>query len=1029
MTDNPRIRQLLDALLESQSTPEEACASCPELLPKVRRRWKQLRHLQEDLDALFPASSGQGTSRRARQVPNDSLPEIPGYRVEGVLGNGGMGVVYRAWHERLHRSVALKMLLTGSHSLSTERDRFEREAEAVAALHHPNIVQIYDLGDVNGQPFFTMEYVDGGSLANAIQGIPQPAQSAAKLVATLADAIHAAHQRGIVHRDLKPGNVLLTSDGTPKVTDFGLAWRLEGDADLSLSGVPMGTPSYMSPCQARGDKSAMGPATDIWALGAILYELLTGRPPFRSDSAGATLHQVAYEDPVPPRRLNPQVPRDLQTIALKCLRKEPQNRYASAQALADDLRRFERGEPIKARPVGPVERAVRWVRRQPTLAGAIIVGAMLAAAFGATVVSWYVQRTATVAAAMAYAQADLNESQRLLDQGELQAASAVLGRAQERLAGYVSPGLLDRLTAAVNNVALVTRMDFIRMRRAILTNEDDELDTRQSNQDYEEAFRLAGWGADEVPAKIVAQRVNDSPARKFVIAALDDWAVCTPDQNRRARLLEIARLVDPDPWRDRARDPDPEAWVNLSRLAELTRAAPVTQESVQLLCALGSRLLAAGGTQDAVAYLRRVQQAHPADFYANNLLGTALIKANQYDEAVGYFRAALAVRPGSAVAWDNLGYAMLRLNRWNEARAAYEVSLQIEPDNGWSHLGLGEALRHQQLSNSAIEHLQLALRLIGPVSRIYSELAFALQQQERWDEAISHFRQAAALSPDMPWYQYDLGMALNRPSSQDEAIEYLRRTLALNPNYPEARRNLIRILLERGRVPELVAELQRATSDTALRAELRKVLARLGRYRELCAAWKEDLEAGPPNHDDWFGYAELCLFLDLKDEYLSHRDALLSQFGATTDPTVAERVGRACLLLTIPEVELKPAVALTDRAVAAGRAGYEYHYPFRLFAQGLARYRQGRFDDAVNLMTGEAAAVMGPCPRLVLAMAQFQKGRHEEARVNLAEAISSYDWSESKALDRDAWISHILRREAEALIGLNQPPVEIEKDQ
>jgi serine/threonine-protein kinase len=217
-----------------------------------------------------------------------------------------MGVVYRAFHLRLHRHVALKMLLVRAHALPADRERFEREAEAVAALRHPNIVQIYEVGDVSGQPYFTMELVEGGDLAEKIQGVPQPARQAAALVATLADAIHEAHQSGIVHRDLKPGNILLTEDGTPKVTDFGLARRLQGEGGLTLSGVPMGTPSYMAPEQARGDKGAVGPATDVYALGAILYELLTGRPPFRAESATATLQQVVADEPVPPARLNPK---------------------------------------------------------------------------------------------------------------------------------------------------------------------------------------------------------------------------------------------------------------------------------------------------------------------------------------------------------------------------------------------------------------------------------------------------------------------------------------------------------------------------------------------------------------------------------------------------------------------------------------------------------------------------------------------------------------------------------------------------
>src|SRR6516162_3873402 len=295
MTDDSRVQQLLDELVNSDATPEEVCATCPELLPVVRNRWWQMRRLRADLDALFPPPDVPSTKRDALSPPPPSdptaqpsgataLPQIPGYEVEAVLGRGGMGIVYQARHLRLNRPVALKMLLGGTHAGPRELERFLREAEAVAGLRHENIVRVYDVGDHDGRPYFTMEYVEGGSLAQKLAGAPQPAREAARLVATVAGAVRAAHQSGVVHRDLKPANVLLTADGTAKVSDFGLARRLEGGTALTQSGVVMGTPSYMAPEQARGQAQASGPAVDVYALGAILYELLTGRPPFRGET-------------------------------------------------------------------------------------------------------------------------------------------------------------------------------------------------------------------------------------------------------------------------------------------------------------------------------------------------------------------------------------------------------------------------------------------------------------------------------------------------------------------------------------------------------------------------------------------------------------------------------------------------------------------------------------------------------------------------------------------------------------------------
>jgi WD40 repeat protein/predicted Ser/Thr protein kinase len=306
-----------------------------------------------------------------------SLPQVPDYEVESVLGRGGMGVVYRARHLRLGRLVALKMTLAGSYAGPHERERFRREAEAVAALRHPNLVQVYDAGDWAGRPYITMELIEGGSLAQRLAGTPQPAREAAALLATLAEAVQVAHQGGIVHRDLKPANILLTADGTPKIADFGLARRLEGGAMLTQSGVLMGTPSYMAPEQARGQSRAVGPAADVYSLGAILYETLTGRPPFRAESAAETIHQLLTQDPVPPSRLNGKVPSALETICLMCLRKEPARRYASAAELSADLRRFLRHEPIMAKPIGPMGRLSHWVRRHPGLAASLSAVAVL----------------------------------------------------------------------------------------------------------------------------------------------------------------------------------------------------------------------------------------------------------------------------------------------------------------------------------------------------------------------------------------------------------------------------------------------------------------------------------------------------------------------------------------------------------------------------------------------------------------------------------------------------------------------------
>jgi tetratricopeptide (TPR) repeat protein len=327
--------------------------------------------------------------------PASAWPIIPGLELVELLGSGGMGVVFRARQATLDREVAVKLLRDGQHADFGHRERFLQEARAVARLHHPNLVQLYEFGELpalNGatsQPYLVLEYVSGGSLADRVRGSALPPREAAQLVETLAGAIHYAHQQGIIHRDLKPANVLL-SHQSPKVTDFGLAKFLQG-SDLTRSGHVIGTPSYIAPEQASGKSAPITPAVDVYGLGAILYEALTGRPPFAAETIDATLSLVRQEDPVPPRRLQPTVTRDLETICLKCLRKEPGRRYATALDLADDLGRFQEGKPVRARPVGVTEGAIRWCRRKPAVAG-LLAALMLVFVCGCAGVLWQWQR-------------------------------------------------------------------------------------------------------------------------------------------------------------------------------------------------------------------------------------------------------------------------------------------------------------------------------------------------------------------------------------------------------------------------------------------------------------------------------------------------------------------------------------------------------------------------------------------------------------------------------------------------------------
>ncbi len=344
-----------------------------------------------------------------------------GYEVLGELGRGGMGIVYLTRRIMLNRLCAVKMILGGAHAGIEASVRFLAEAETIARLQHPNIVQIHHFGQAGDFPFVELEYLAGGSLDQALDGTPWPAAKAAELIETLARAVAEAHRLGIVHRDLKPANVLLTSDGIPKLGDFGLAKSLGFDNALTRTGQVVGSPSYMAPEQAESRSKEVGPATDVYSLGAILYELLTGHPPFKAATVIQTLDQVRSQEPVPLRQVQPDLPRDLETIGLKCLQKDPRRRYDGAVALAEDLDRFLHGRAIMARPVGAAEHAWKWARRQPAVA-LLSVALVSITAVAFALVSWQWHRAETEAAAEAAAHAEARQAHREALEEEAQLA-------------------------------------------------------------------------------------------------------------------------------------------------------------------------------------------------------------------------------------------------------------------------------------------------------------------------------------------------------------------------------------------------------------------------------------------------------------------------------------------------------------------------------------------------------------------------------------------------------------------------------
>jgi serine/threonine-protein kinase len=529
-------------------------------------------------------------------------------------------------------------------------------------------------------------------------------------------------------------------------------------------------------------------------------------------------------------------------------------------------------------------------------------------------------------------------------------ARETLRRAEARFDGGGAGDLRQRFNQARRDLDLVIELDRIRLSR--LTSGNLALYKTKADRDYTRAFADSGLEKVHDPPDRVAARIQVSAVRLALMAALDDWAVCATDKDRRDWLLAVARQADPDQqgWRDRIRAPA--SWEGPAALAELARTVPVSGQSVSLLLALGERLGAAGG--DARAFLKRVQTEHPADFWANLILGDALLRAAPA-EAGGYYRAALASRPGAAV-----GYT-----------------------------ALGDALHGQNLREEAIRYYRLAVRIDPQYARGHTNLGNFLRDTGQREEAMACYRRALEIDPDYAWAHLDLARTLSDVGRADEALEHYRQFHAVGPPIP------------------FVVNI------------LRSDLIRRGRGEEVRREWKKKLDLDPPDHDAWFGYAELCLFLGHDEEYRRARQDLVRRFGATNEAASAEKTARAILLRPPSEEELRTAVALTERALAAKATTPDWVYSFYLFARGLAEYRQGHFDNAISIMKTKAGAVMGPCPRLVIAMARYRLGDEQEARKLLAAEISAIDWSLAQVGSHDQWIWHALRREAEAMIFPN----------
>jgi tetratricopeptide (TPR) repeat protein/tRNA A-37 threonylcarbamoyl transferase component Bud32 len=779
------------------------------------------------------------------------------FEILAELGRGGMGVVYKARHRQLNRIVALKMIGEGKHASPEVRKRFLIEAQAVARLHHPNIVQIYDIGEADGRPYVTLELLGGGSLADRLQGTTQPGRTAAALVQTLAIAMHAAHQAGIVHRDLKPANILFDADGVPRITDFGLAKWQDVEEGHTRTGQVMGTPCYMSPEQAQGDVHRIGPAADVYALGAILYEMLAGRPPFKGASVMETLHQVVYDDVVPPSRVEPRIARDLETICLKCLEKEPARRYSTAQELADDLRRYLDNRPVLARRTPVWERGAKWVRRRP--ATATLLG--LAAAALISLAVGYARHEARIKAETRAANQRVAErradSERMLDwaQAELLARHWRDGTLIGTLSNLVTelkdePRLADMRDRA--------RRMLEQAERGLQAENELERDRQRQRrfleQRNEALFAETRFTGLDLPVDVQATRTAARAALEVFGSGPDDaWtlaplpATFSPQEHTEIGdacyelLLVLAAAVAQPQHRENPR------FQADAALRILDRAAVLRPRPTPSLLRERARCRALEGDEAGAARERdAADRLHPTTVLDHFLAGREAFLRQDWKTAVAEFDTVARMQPDHFWALCLGAIAAIQTNQPGMAKLGLNACVRQQPLFAWLYVLRGVASSQAAVqARTAAKLLQEGAIEAGVEDQFeaaeddYRKALAILDRQRndevRWaalvDRALLRFQRGrledsvadleAAIRLDGRHYLAfaSLAQVLQRQRKWDEAVERFTQAIRLKPEEAALYRGRAAVALERDdQGPEHRAEALRDL-DAAIRYE------------------------------------------------------------------------------------------------------------------------------------------------------------------------------------------------------------------
>jgi tetratricopeptide (TPR) repeat protein len=868
MTSKENFAEILDEYLralEVGNPPDREA-----LLARHPELEEELKAALLGIDFVHVAAPRLAPEEQADALPGRSLGD---YRLLRELGRGGMAVVYEAEQVSLARRVALKVLPFAAVLDPKQLQRFKNEALAAAHLRHPNIVPVYGVGCDRGVHFYAMQYVDGQSLAMAIrdmkrgstgEGPKSPISShgshreaayirmAAALGVQAAEALDHAHQLGIVHRDVKPGNLLADLAGTLWVTDFGLASSIK-DVSLTITGELLGTLRYMSPEQALAKRAPVDHRTDVYSLGATLYELLTLEPAFPGDDVHRVMQNIALEEPVLPRRLNPALPRDLETVVLKAMSKDPGSRYATAQEMADDLTRFLENQPIEAKRPGLIRRAAKWSLRHRTLVAATVVLLLLSTAGLATGTALLLREQAETASALESSEANLELALKALDQiyvdeaeGHPQIRKGLPHDLLKRGLGFYQ----EFARQNAHNQDVAHSMGRAHHRASLifrgLGQEDrakEALDRAISN--YREAIRLE---PDITMAHLnLGTALDDKGDPDGAIASYREAIRLEPDLARAHGMLGKVLL-------DRG-DQD-------GAIASCREAIRLEPDLARAHGILGDSLLAKGDPDGAIASYREALRLEPDYAVAHSGLGNALSRKGDPDGAIASHREALRLEPDYAKAHYNLGIALAHNGDPDGAIASFGEAIRLKPDFAEAHGNLGIVLFDKGDQGGAIASFRQAIRLEPGDARGHYNLGKALLENGDPGGAIASFREAIRLEPDFAEAHYNLGNALQREGDPDGAIAEYREAIRLEPDHAEAHGNLGAELFAKGDPDGAIAEFREvirlAPGDALAHYNIGIALRDEGNPDGAIASFREAIRLEPDYAD-----AHCCLGLAL----------------------------------------------------------------------------------------------------------------------------------------------------------------------